>query len=113
MKTLKNWKQYNENLTDAKVTDVTNEIRQDDLSMFDDEVDEVGVGDIVIATYWEGAFKSVIFEVENLCNSTHAHTLECLGTKEGGLVYTLSDAFHVVKKETYDKGFKKLPDPTI
>lgn len=84
-----------------KVIDVTDTIDVDKLKSIKDERDYIKVGDVVIATYFGGGFNTYEFEVE-YNDIDENDDLRNLGNSDGNSYFSIGDAYHVVRKSSYE-----------
>lgn len=85
----------------SSIIDVTNKIDFDILQSLPDERELVSEGDIVISTYFDSGFNTYEFVVLN-SGVDDDDPLMNLGNSDGHTYYDLYNAYHVVKKSTYE-----------
>lgn len=84
-----------------QIINITDTVDTDLLASLSDERDTVKEGDIVLATYFNAGFTTYEFEVE-YSDIDDEDELMNLGNSDGEVYYDLSNAYHVVKKSTYE-----------
>lgn len=98
---IKRWKQFNElHVQSSKVNCINDSVDFDVLTKLEDERNSLVEGDEVIATYFSGGFDTYDFKLERWYEpSTGDYVLGCSSDDK---MFTIEDAYHIVKRETYD-----------
>lgn len=98
---IKRWKQFNElYVQSSKINCINDTVDFGVLTKLEDERNSLVEGDEVIATYHSGGFDTYQFTLSRWYESTTGEYI--LGCTSDDRMFTIDDAYHIVKKETYD-----------
>lgn len=98
---IKKWKQFNElYVQSSKINCINDTVDFGVLTKLEDERNSLVEGDEVIATYHSGGFDTYQFTLSRWYESTIGEYI--LGCTSDDRMFTIDDAYHIVKKETYD-----------
>lgn len=93
---IKKWNQFNE----SKVDCVSDSIDFSVLTNLEDERKSIEEGDVVLATYFHAGYDTYEFTIEKWFDEYTGEWM--FGSDNNDTCYLVDDAYHIVKKETYN-----------